>query len=139
MNTNEGYVYFAFSGENFDPDELTTFLGIQATQAWKKSTRDLERGLPKRGIWNFSSEKVVNELIDVYELSSRLVEQLKPKTQRIIEAKSRFNVEPYLQVVLWISMHEEHSTPAIGFEVDVIEFLAQVGASIDIDTYRNWD
>lgn len=139
MNTNEGYVYFAFSGKDFDPDELTAFLGIRPTTAWKKGTRNPERGLPKRDIWNFSSERVVDELIDVYELSSQLVEQLKPKTQRIIEAKSRFNVEPYLQVVLYISMHEEHSTPAIGFEVDVIEFLAQVGASIDIDTYKNWD
>lgn len=137
METNEGYVYFAFDGKDFDPHELTKFLGIEPTSAWRKGTKIPERGIPKKDEWIFSSEKIAQELIDIYEMSSKLIAQLKPKTQLIIEAKRRFNIEPRFQVVLWISMNDEHSTPAIGFEVDVIEFLAKVGAFIDIDTYRN--
>jgi hypothetical protein len=34
-------------------------------------------------------------------------------------------------------MNDEISSPAIGFEQNVIQFLSKVGASIDIDTYKN--
>jgi len=34
-------------------------------------------------------------------------------------------------------MNEEHSTPAIGFEVDTVKFLGEIGAFIDIDTYKH--
>ena len=79
MKTNEAYVYFAFYGEDFDPDALTQFLGIEPTDAWKKGTRLPEHGLPKADQWRFSSEKMVDEFIDIYDLSSQLIAQLKPK------------------------------------------------------------
>ncbi len=50
---------------------------------------------------------------------------------------NRFNLSPRLEVVLWFSVNEEHSTPAIGFEVDTIKFLGEIGAFIDIDTYKH--
>lgn len=40
-----------------------------------------------------------------------------------------------LEVVLYISTDDAVSTPAIGFSNRVLAFLADVNASIDIDTY----
>ena len=40
-------------------------------------------------------------------------------------------------MVLWFSMNEEHSTPAIGFEVETVNFLGEIGAFVDIDTYKH--
>jgi hypothetical protein len=45
-------------------------------------------------------------------------------------------LEAVLEVVLTITLDETKSTPAIGFDSRVISFLHEVGASIDIDTYR---
>ncbi|WP_339135777.1 MAG: DUF4279 domain-containing protein [Candidatus Electrothrix sp. GW3-4] len=130
--SNEGRVYFGLIGDDFDPKELTEFLGINPSKAKKKANP-----IPKKSYWNLSSDTVKGEIVDIYKMSSSLIKTIKPHTKEIIEAKQKFNLEAYLQVVLWITTDETKSTPIIGFEDDVIEFLYKVKASIDIDTYRN--
>lgn len=136
MDTNEGRVYFALDGDDFDPDEVTKFLGIKPTSIKRKGEKIPGRR-PKMNSWILSTENIVNDYIDVFKMASEIVNQLRPKKQLIIEAKKRFNVSPRLEVVLWFSMNEEHSTPAIGFEVETTEFLGEVGAFVDIDTYKH--
>jgi len=41
-----------------------------------------------------------------------------------------------LEVVLTVTPDDSKSTPAIGFESEVIAFVHKVVATIDIDTYR---
>ena len=130
--SNEGRVYFGLIGDNFEPDELTNFLGLKPSKAKKKGNP-----IPKKSYWQVSTETIEGEVIDIYKMSSALLKTIKPYTKKIIEAKQRFQLEAYLQVVLWITTDETKSTPIIGFETDVIEFLNDVKASVDIDTYRN--
>ena len=132
METNEGRVYFALDGDNFDIDDLTRFLGIEPTSVIRKGSK-----IPKFNSWKLSTENIVNEYIDVFEMASDIVNKLKPVKHLILQARERFNVLPRLEVVLWFSMNEEHSTPAIGFEADTVKFLGDVGAFIDIDTYKH--
>ena len=136
METNEGKVYFALVGDDFEPDELTEFLGIQPTSVVRKGSKH-QGHVPKTDSWQLSSETIVNEYIDIFEMTTDIINKLKPVKHLIIEAKGRFNVSPRLEVVLWISMNEEHSTPAIGFEIDTVKFLGEIGAFIDIDTYKH--
>ena len=136
MDTNEGRVYFALDGDDFDPDEVTKFLGIEPTSVKRKGSRVPGR-IPKRNSWVLSTENIINDYIDVYEMSTQIVNRLKPKKELILKVKERFNVLPRFEVVLWFSMNEEHSTPAIGFEVETIQFLGEIGAFIDIDTYKH--
>ncbi|WP_299595129.1 DUF4279 domain-containing protein [uncultured Microbulbifer sp.] len=136
MTTNEGRVYFALDGEVFDPDELTEFLGIEPTSIQRKGAKVPGR-VPKTNSWQFSTENVVNDYIDVFHLSSLVIEQLKPKKDLILKAKEKFSVLPRLEVVLSLSMNEQHSTPAIGFHVETMEFLGEIGAFVDIDTYKH--
>ena len=70
-------------------------------------------------------------------MSDRLVTQLGPITEKLIQAKKKFSLNCVFQVVLWIDQDEEASMPAIGFEPPVIDFIHALGAKIDIDTYRN--
>lgn len=93
--------------------------------------------LPRVSSWEISTENVVNGYVDVYELSTQIIQILKPKKDEIIQAMNRFNLKPHLEVVLWFSTDEKHSTPAIGFEVETIQFLAEIGAYIDVDTYKH--
>lgn len=136
METNEGRVYFALDGDDFNPDEVTEFLGLKPTNIRRKGSR-VSGKIPKFNSWEISTEQVINECVDIYELSTKLIEVLKPKLDLILQVKERFDAESRFQVVLTFSANEEHSAPAIGFEVETIEFLGTVGASIDIDTYKH--
>lgn len=136
METNEGRVYFTLDGDDFDPNELTRFLGIEPTSVLRKGSKIPDK-IPKMNSWQLSTENIVYEYIDVFEMATEIVNKLKPAKHLIIQAKDRFRVSPRLEVVLWFSMNEEHSTPAIGFEIDTVKFLGEVGAFIDIDTYKH--
>ncbi len=136
MDTSEGRVYFALDGDNFDPDEITKFIGIEPTSIMKKGSKAGGK-LPKKNSWIVSTENVVNECIDVFDMATEFINILKPKKGLIIQAIERFNVIPWLEVVLWFSVNQEHSTPAIGFEPETVSFLGEIGAFIDIDTYKH--
>jgi len=130
--SNKGEVYFALVGDDFDPSEVTQLVGLSPTSSGRKGAP-----IPKQGWWMISAGKVEGEIIDVYGMSSALVERLAPYSQRIIRAKQQLKLDAVLEVVLWISTDDSISTPAIGFTPEVVSFLNSVGASIDIDTYRN--
>lgn len=136
MSSNEGRVYFSLVGDDFEPGEISAFLGIKPTSTKKKGSR-VPGKLPRVSSWEISTENVVNGYVDVYELSTQIIQILKPKKDEIIQAMNRFNLKPHLEVVLWFSTDEKHSTPAIGFEVETIQFLAEIGAYIDVDTYKH--
>ena len=136
LETNEGRVYFALDGDNFEPDDVTKLLGIEPTSVKRKGSR-VPGKIPNTNSWQLSTENTVHEYIDVFEMAKEIINKLIPVKDLIIQAKKRFNVSARLEVVLWFSMNEEHSTPAIGFEVDTVKFLGEIGAFIDIDTYKH--
>jgi hypothetical protein len=131
----EEYI-LSLDGDNFDPDDLTEYLGIEPTSTKRKGER-IQNLLPKTSSWQLSTDNIVNNVIDVFEMSSSIVKKLLPKKELIIKAKAHFGVSPRLEVVLFISTNELHSTPAIGFDADVVAFLGEIGAYIDIDTYKH--
>jgi len=130
---NEGEVYFALRGDHvFDPDVITQRLGIEPTRVMRKADPR-----PKITSWELSSGKVVDEVVDVYSMSSNLVSRLAGSSESIKQLVDELNLSAVLQVVLRIAMDDSKSTPAIGFDENTIKFLGKVGASIDVDTYRN--
>jgi hypothetical protein len=132
-----GEVYFGLYGNNFEPNEVSGFIGLTATRITRKGERNPELPLPRTSAWKFSLGTVEADVIDVYEMSNNLVAQLAPLESKIAEAVRKFDLTAVLQVVLWIDQDETASMPAIGFERPVLDFLVAVGATIDIDTYRN--
>jgi len=136
LATNEGRVYFALDGEELDPDLLTELLGISPTST-KRIGEKIPGKIPKVNSWLLSTENKVNEYINVYDMANEIVKLLIPKKQVIIDAIQKYNLSSKLEVVLWFSINEKHATPAIGFEVETIKFLGEVGAYIDIDTYKH--
>jgi hypothetical protein len=128
---NEGEVYFALYADEFDPDEVTKIIGIEPTKTRRKGNP-----IPRCTFWEYSTGKIEDEVVDVYEMSSSLVATLVPHADKIIQAKERFGLQAVLEVVLTVTPDESKSTPTIGFEAEVIAFVHNVGATIDIDTYR---
>ena len=136
MAANECRVYFALNGSEFDPADITSLLGVVPTTTKKKGEKIPGR-LPKYSSWQLSTADIKAETIDVYSLASEISNILAAKTHKILEAIKVYDVSPRLQVVLSISTNEEESTPAIGFEVETIKFLSDIGCFIDIDTYKH--
>lgn len=130
--TNKGEVYFALFGKDFDPDEATRLIGLTPTDVKIKSDPR-----PKLSMWKYSSGKVADDALDVYDLSSKLISELQPYITQIVKAKETLQLDAVLEVVLYITTKETKSTPAIGFDTEVISFLHAVGATIDVDTYLN--
>ena len=135
---NKGRVYFGLWG-NFSPTEATDIIGVEPTETWFAHERFPERKLPKESIWDYSTDVVEDEIVDVYELSKNIVDDLKPHATKIKEFVESNNLRATLKVVLHISPDETVSTPIIGFDRQVIDFLSEVGATVDIDTYRNYE
>ncbi|WP_054076425.1 DUF4279 domain-containing protein [Pseudomonas amygdali] len=135
--TTTGEVYFAMYGDNFEPDEVTAYIGLTATEIFRKGPRSPDAPLRRNSCWSVSNGRIESDLIDVYEMSEALVTRLAPFAAKIVEAKQKFNLRCVFQTVLWIDQDEEAPMPAIGFGLPVIDFIHIVGATIDIDTYRN--
>jgi hypothetical protein len=129
---NEGEVYFALKGDyDFDPGVVTQRLGIEPTRVMRKADPR-----PKITSWMLSSGKVVDDVVDVYAMSSKLVSRLAGSSESIKQLMAELNLSAVLQIVLRITMDDSKSMPAIGFDEGTIKFLSNVGASIDVDTYR---
>lgn len=131
--TNEAEVYFALYGSEFDPEEATRSIGIEPTTIKRKG----EPKTRKHSFWQISSGRIEGDRIDIYEMSSALVAHLAPLAEKIASTRQLLGLNAILEVVLWIFTDESKSMPAIGFDHEVISFLTEVGASIDVDTYRN--
>jgi hypothetical protein len=114
---------------------MTLRLGVTPTSSCAQGARHPQRGLPKTSQWEVSTERVVAEDIDVYELADQIVSKLEGNAAQIKDAIAALDLYAVLEVVLYFSTDDEVSTPAIGFSHRVLAFLADVNASIDIDTY----
>jgi len=135
--TSIGEVYLNLFGDAFNPDEVSQTIGLVSATVRRKGEQRPEVPLPRESAWTFSTGKVEDDMIDVYAMSEALVTKLAPYVDKIVEVKKMFSLTCVLQVVLWIDQDATKSMPAIGFEHAVIDFLNAVGATIDIDTYRN--
>jgi hypothetical protein len=125
-----GEVYFAlYSEKAFEPNDVTRLLGIEPTSVRHK-TADC-----RIAMWQLSAGKVVDDAIYVDRLTAALVDRLRPHAKQIGTAKEQLGLEAVLEVVLTFPGDDSASTPAITFDRDVIAFLAEVGAYIDVDTY----
>ncbi len=128
---NVGEVYFVLRGDAFDPSVVTAALGIEPSRVNRKA-----QPIPKHSSWEISTGKISAEIIDVYKMGESLIAKLAESADAIRSVAAEHNLEATLQVVLTVSPDDRLSTPAIGFSRKSIQFLASVGASIDVDTYR---
>jgi hypothetical protein len=131
IRMNSGEVYFSLRSPSLIPEAVTAAIGVNPTRVGLKADPT-----PKTSFWDLSSGKVVAEVVDVYELGEAVLRPLLLRAEAIRSVAKAHDASVTLQVVLTISMDERLSTPAVGFSESIVAFLASVGASIDVDTYR---
>lgn len=129
MHTGE--VYFRLGGDEFEPGDVTSRLGIEPSRIARPSDPR-----PKDFAWILSTGTFSPELVDVYDLASQLTQRLEPRSSEISALMREHSLYAVLQVVLHLSPDAGLPMPAIGFDQQTIAFLAKIGASVDVDTYR---
>jgi len=130
VTTNEGRVYFSLDGDVYDLEEVTSIIGLQPTETKVKGSRVPET-YPAMTTWQVSSEKVISESVDIYEMTASIIRLLEPRKTAILEV---INAGAYTHTSIAI---RDLSTPILGFDSATLKFLAEVGACIDIDTYKH--
>lgn len=133
MASNEGRAYFSLSGYHFNPDDITRLLGIQPTSV---DAAGANSGLDKPVIssWELSTDTATDD-VDVYDLTGKLIKQVEPVKEKILQVIKSHNLSPRIGVVLVLSVDKNESAPDVGFGARTIRFLADIGAFINVE-YR---
>jgi len=121
------------AGYHFNPDHITQHLGIQPTSV-DASGANSDLNKPMLSFWELSTETVTDD-IDVYKLTDKLVKQIEPVKDKILEICKSHNLSPRIGVVLILSVDKDETVPDVGFGARTIRFLSEIGAFIKID-YR---
>lgn len=134
MNQSNSYVYFAFKGDNFDPNVVTSELRIKPTNSWRTGEPGEYIQQQKYSCWTLKSYS--DELLDMDKLVSEVIYQLSDKIELINNLKQRLNLDTVLEIVMYIDINEEQSTPYIGHNSEIIRFLHLTETTTEIDIYR---
>lgn len=135
MKKSDSYVYFAFYGDNFDPTIISSKLGIEPSDSWIKGDPSKYIQQQKYSCWRLTS--TLNEHLDMNKLVDEVVNHLSGKEDLIIELKRELELETILEVVMWIDTSGERSTPMLGHDLKVIEFLHRTSTETDLDIYKD--
>ena len=135
METGDTYVYFALTGDNFDPQVVTERLGVFPTEKWKKGEKGKYKPTLDYSCWKFSTDKGT-EYLWVNKLVDEIINNLFDKIEIINELKKEFNLHSVLEIVMYIDTNEEESTPALGHDLKTMEFLHRTQTVTDVDIYR---
>lgn len=135
MIHNASYIYFGIEGD-FDPVGFSSMVSLRPDHAVAKHAGNPTHGLPKTSLMRYAELRTTEEIIDIYDLSERVVEILLPHRDAFVEAIRRYDAKAVFQIVLYFPVSGEIPTPAFGFSEKVVAFVAAVGGSIDIDSYR---
>ena len=121
-------------GVGFNPDEVTSLLGVQPTETWRLGDlvpRTILRHKHDAWLWSTGYERLDAEhTIDLMSQVRRIFDRLHPDTAKLIDICTRLQLEPALNCVLYV---EGNYRPAVHFDSDIIQWLAQLRAEIDID------
>ena len=131
----KSYVYFALHGDDFDPNELTRELGIEPTDSWEKGDKGQYFANQEYACWKWSTGKG-KEAIFIDKLVDEVVEKLKDKVGNINKLKEKYQLTSVLEIVMYIDVNPEESTPALGHDLKTIEFLYQTQTVTDVDIYK---
>ena len=131
MASNKARAYFSLGGYNFNPDQITQMLELEPTMVNNAGAfSSLDQ--PAISMWELSTEWVEDD-IDIFRLTSDLIERIQPKKEPILKAIEAYNLSPRVGVVLKLSCDEEEPRPDVGFGAGTIRFLSDIGAFIHVD------
>ena len=135
MIKGNSYVYFALTGEDFNPQEITKQLEIEPSEAWRKGDKGKYNQSLKYSCWKISTKKG-KEYFEIDKLVNEILELLFEKIDKINELKKKMGLKSVLEIVMDVDTNPEQSTPTLGHNLRTIEFLHKTRTETDVDIYR---
>lgn len=123
------YVYFAFDAEIFDVSKVTEELGIEPTKVMIKGNP-----IPKSTSWKFEI-KGGNDIF-VEKIAKKLIQVFEPKIDIINTIKEKYNLTTRLEHVIHVDVNPNASTPIIGIDIEMLDFLHRTNTKVDYDIYK---
>lgn len=125
---NETYAYFTIAGDELDPAEITTLLGLEPTDSWNKGDINPRTGLERKfGRWSLFSRLARTEGFAAH--ISDVLMQMEQNVAGFIRVINAF--EGQMQLVGYF-----HSTyPGLALTSQTIQGLAKYNLAVDLDFY----
>ncbi|ANC77525.1 hypothetical protein ABE65_012240 [Fictibacillus phosphorivorans] len=130
MNETQVKVYFSLFGDDFPINVVTRRLEITPTESYKKgdsisTNSSLHR---KETSWDYGTD--YQNSLDVNEQLQQVMDQLRDKCSIINELQAEFGLASKIYIV--IRMVNEQA-PALYLEKDILTFVSNIGAEIEVD------
>ena len=126
------YACLQVAGE-FDPDALDALLGVEAKKHRKGDPQRFRKGPAfwKRGTWHYSTVRVHD-----WDWSVQLqliLDMVQPQKAKFIEVTRDLEVFVHLVAAATVS------TPFGTISPEALAGLAEIGCSLDMDLYSDWE
>ncbi len=124
---NEQYAYLTIFGD-FDPETITSWLGLAPTECWIKGSRNEKTHFERKfSRWSLNSrldrsESLENHVRDVLKQTAERAEQIR-------EIGKQYGTS--MQLVGWF--HSDY--PGFGMDQEMIANLARLDVGFDCDFY----
>jgi len=124
-NLTKSYVYLSISGDNFDIDEFITLFNIKPTTT----------GTHRLG-YNFLEYKI--EANDIYEGLEIAIDQLAKVFSQKADIVKTYAIQKdlFIKVFVVIFKPKKDNDCGVVLSNDIIKFLYNIGAKIEVDMYN---
>lgn len=133
MDKTNVRVDFRIMGEDYHPEVITNVLNIEPVRFWYKGDDIRNTGNKRKYTgWIFSTG--YDETLDINTQLSKLIKIFTPKVSLLLDLKKKYNLDYSIDI---ISIIENGNVPAAYLESKTIQFIANIDAMVDFDTYIN--
>ena len=127
---NSCYTYFKIVGE-FDPQEISNILGLNAEKSWRIGDTRIDGSKYEFALWEIG--RCNDYDVEVANLMRKTIALLADKVDLLNKIRQQNDVSFYLEIEPTI--YAEDTTPCLAPTLDIIDFCHATRTEIDIDLY----
>lgn len=131
MAGTEICVEFNIIGDYFQEEEISNVLELIPSEFYRKGDAIKNRTLArKETCWTISSG--FEESLDINEQIKKILYSLQNKSEELNFLKKELNLDYLLTIIINV---QEENVPAMYFESNVLGFINNISAEIEVDLY----
>ncbi len=129
------FVAFMLMGFESAPEEITEKVGITPSETWKTGDFVTKKSVMRHQSNGWQLNSQLEKTAELEDHIQSVLEQLKPSWQSFIE----ISIDCYVEISCAIYLYSDNQLPAIHFNKEIVQQIAELNADIDIDLYNLTD
>lgn len=131
MDKTSVRVEFRILGDNFDPNKITSELGINPNKQWTVGDKGkISNKIMECSCWEICTD--YEESLDINNQLKKIIDVVKTKKQKLVEIKKQYSLEYIFGIIIRI---ENNMSPAVYINIEDIELASEIKAEFDFDIY----